>query len=284
MNTSRRLESVWATGQQAQRAQRAGRYTTASTEHPAKMPPVLAAHAIAAYSRPGDLVVDPMCGIGTTVVEAMHLGRDAIGVDCEAPWIDMAVDNVDLATAQGAAGTGSVQCGDARDLPDLLPVGAVGKVALIVTSPPYGLYGHARVRTYTGPGRLAATAEHPFVYRPHPGQLAVGGPERFTTGLAEVLTACRTVLRPGGFAVLTGRPYRASGVLIDLPGQLAATAVVSGFDLYARHVALLAPWTEGSLRPRHSFFGLHHARRLARAGFPAHLCVHEDVIVVRRPW
>ncbi len=91
------------------------------------------------------------------------------------------------------------------------------------------------------------------------------------------------MLRPGGFVCLTGRPYRDSGVLIDLPGQLAATAAVCGFDLYARHVALLALWAGGSLRPRHSFFGLHHARRLARAGFPAHLNVFEDVIVARRP-
>jgi tRNA G10 N-methylase Trm11 len=282
VNAPRRLESVWATGQQAQRVQRAGRYTTASTEHPATMPPSLAAHAIAAYSRPGDLIVDPMCGIATTVVEAMHLGRDAIGVDCEAPWVDMAVDNIDLATAQSAPGTGSVLCGDARDLPDLLPVAAVGHVALIVTHPPRGLYGHARVRTRTGPGPLAA-AEQSFVHHPHPGQIAADGPEQFATGLAEVLTACRTVLRPGGFIVLTGSPYRAAGVLIDLPGQLAATTAACGFDLYARHVALLAPWTDGALRPRHTFFGLHHARRLARAGHPAHLRVHEDVIVARRP-
>ncbi|THV35723.1 TRM11 family SAM-dependent methyltransferase [Glycomyces buryatensis] len=283
MNAPRQLASIWASGQQHQRTQRAGRYTKASTEHPAKMPPALAAHAIAAYSRRGDLVVDPMCGIGTSVVEAMHLGRDAIGVDCEPPWVDMAVDNIDLATAQGAAGTGSVRCGDARDLPDLLPLGAVGDVALILASPPYGLYGHARVRTYTGPGRLAATSEHPFIHRPHPGQLALTGPDRFAAGLAEVLLACHEVLRPGGFLVLTGRPYRAAGLLIDLPGELAATAAVCGFDLHARHVALLASWNDGVLRPHHSFFGLHHARRLARMGFPAHLCVHEDVIVARRP-
>lgn len=50
MSAPRRLESVWATDQQAQRHRLAGRYTTASTEHPAKMPLALAAHAIAAYS------------------------------------------------------------------------------------------------------------------------------------------------------------------------------------------------------------------------------------------
>src|SRR5690606_16101612 len=144
------------------------------------------------------------------------------------------------------------------------------------------LWGHARVKTYTGPGRLASTAEHPFTGPPHPGQLALAGPDRFGDALSEVLTACRVVLRPGGFLVLTGRPYRRGGILIDLPGQLAAAAAASGFDLHARHVALLAAWNDGALRPHHSFFGLHHARRLRRAGFPAHLVVHEEVIVARR--
>jgi modification methylase len=55
--------SVWPTAQQTSRAQRAGRYLPASTAHPAKMLPALARHAIAAYTQPGDVVLDPMCGI-----------------------------------------------------------------------------------------------------------------------------------------------------------------------------------------------------------------------------
>ena len=62
--------SVWATAQQDARTQRRGRYLPASTAHPAKMLPAI---AITPYTRPGDLVADPMCGIGTTLVEAIHL-------------------------------------------------------------------------------------------------------------------------------------------------------------------------------------------------------------------
>ena len=49
------------------------------------MLPAIAATAITRYTEPGDLVADPMCGIGTTLVEAIHLGRDAIGIEYEAP-------------------------------------------------------------------------------------------------------------------------------------------------------------------------------------------------------
>jgi hypothetical protein len=49
--------------------------------YPARFSPKLARAAIEAFSEPGDLVLDPFVGGGTTLVEAMVLGRDAIGAD-----------------------------------------------------------------------------------------------------------------------------------------------------------------------------------------------------------
>lgn len=75
--------SVWLTGQISSRDQRRGRYLRASLAHPGKMLPSIARYAIATYTAPGGLVLDPMAGIGTTPVEAVHLGRDAVGVEYE---------------------------------------------------------------------------------------------------------------------------------------------------------------------------------------------------------
>ena len=130
--------SVWATAQKDARTQRRGRYLPAATAHPAKMLPAIAATAITRYSEPGDLVADPMCGIGTTLVEAIHLGRDAIGIEYEPRWAHIAAANITCARRQDATGEGEVIRGDARQLPALLPAGMAGRVALVVTSPPYG--------------------------------------------------------------------------------------------------------------------------------------------------
>ena len=46
-----------------------------------KFIPQIAARAISLLTRPGELVVDPYCGSGTTLVESALLGRRAIGVD-----------------------------------------------------------------------------------------------------------------------------------------------------------------------------------------------------------
>lgn len=44
-------------------------------------PPALARYLILGYSSPGDVVLDPFCGKGTTLVEALLLGRRSIGSD-----------------------------------------------------------------------------------------------------------------------------------------------------------------------------------------------------------
>jgi hypothetical protein len=59
--------AIWPCAQKTSQWQRHGRYVPESNRHPGKMLPALARHAIDAYSEPGDLVIDPMCGIGTTL-------------------------------------------------------------------------------------------------------------------------------------------------------------------------------------------------------------------------
>ena len=50
---------------------------------PAKFPPQLPEFIIRRLSDPGDLVLDPMLGSGTTLVEALRLGRRAVGCDID---------------------------------------------------------------------------------------------------------------------------------------------------------------------------------------------------------
>lgn len=49
--------------------------------YPGRFSPGLASTAISAFSEPGDLVLDPYMGGGTTIVEAMAHGRRAVGCD-----------------------------------------------------------------------------------------------------------------------------------------------------------------------------------------------------------
>jgi modification methylase len=51
--------------------------------HPTQKPEALLARVILSSSRPGDVVLDPFCGTGTTGAVAKRLGRRFIGIDRE---------------------------------------------------------------------------------------------------------------------------------------------------------------------------------------------------------
>lgn len=289
--------SVWPVGQRSPAAQRRGRFVPGSAAHPARMWPDLAARIIAEYSRPGDLVLDPLCGIGTTLVEAVHAGRDAIGVECEQRWATLATANTALARAQGGTGHAAVHRGDATTLDQVLTASLMGRVDLVVTSPPYGKTMHGRVEHRRGPLRRfhdTYTPEEPS--SPDPQDITgtstgagsgegrpVNLARRTRLGLAEgitaVLTGCAPFLKPGGLVVITARPWRRKGYLVDLPGTVHTAALAAGLRPVERCVALLASVHADHLTPRHSFFQLVHTRRTRAAGLPAHLIAHEEVLV-----
>lgn len=59
-------------------------------QHPAVFPEKLALDHILSWSNPGDLVLDPMCGSGTTGKMALLNDRRFIGIDISAEYIDIA--------------------------------------------------------------------------------------------------------------------------------------------------------------------------------------------------
>ena len=269
--------SVWATGQQTARAQRQGRYLAPSLAHPAKMLPAIARAAISDYTSPGDYVCDPMCGIGTTLVEAVHLGRDAIGVEYEATWADLARANVAHARTQGATGEGEVVCGDARHLGAHLDPALKGLIALVLTSPPYGPSVHGQVTTTPQGGIRKAN----YRYSTDPANLAHVGLDRLVEAMRTVLAQAAGWLRPDGIVAMTVRPWWSAGRLVDLPGAMARAGEQAGLVLYERNIALLAGLRDDHLVPRTSFFALDQARRARARGIPRSVVAHEDLLCFR---
>ena len=270
--------SVWPGAQQTSRAQRAGRYLAESMAHPAKMLPAIARRAIESYTSVGDVVLDPMCGIGTTLVEAVHLGRAAVGVGYEARWAELAAANVAHARDRGATGNGEVLTGDGRSASSLVDPALRGLVALVLTSPPYGPSLHGQVRTRPGEG----IAKYNCSYSSDPANLAAVGLDGLLRATRDILVSCARLLRPGGVVAMTVRPWRQHGELIDLPGAIGRVGDEAGLVLFERDVALLSGLRGDRLVPRASFFALEHARKCRRRGVPQVVIAHEDVLVFRK--
>jgi len=68
-----------------------------NTDHPAQKPEKLLAKIILASSNPGNVVLDPFLGSGTTSVVAKKLGRRYVGIDLEETYCCLAEKRLDLA-------------------------------------------------------------------------------------------------------------------------------------------------------------------------------------------
>ncbi|HPB92714.1 MAG TPA: site-specific DNA-methyltransferase, partial [Anaerohalosphaeraceae bacterium] len=56
--------------------------------HPCQMPELLLARIIAASSNPGDVVLDPFIGSGTTAAAALQMGRNYCGIDISEQYVE----------------------------------------------------------------------------------------------------------------------------------------------------------------------------------------------------
>jgi site-specific DNA-methyltransferase (adenine-specific) len=70
-----------------------------NTRHPAQKPEKLLAKLVLASSRPGDLVLDPFSGSGTSAVVAKKLGRRYVAMEIDAEHCLAALRRLELASA-----------------------------------------------------------------------------------------------------------------------------------------------------------------------------------------
>jgi modification methylase len=273
--------AVWRCAQTSAQYQRAVRYLPVSSTHPGKMLPELARRMVAEYCPTGGLVADPMCGIGTTLVEAAALGRHAVGAELEPRWAELARANLAHALPVQQAALAEVRVGDARRLPDLLG-DAAGRVDLVVTSPPYACdAGMINRPAWRAGGRLCPSDT--LNYSRDPANLGHARGEAWRSGIAEVLAGCAWLLRPGGLMVTVTKNTRRSGRLNDLAAATVRLAERAGFGYLQHIIALHAAVRDGRLAARPSFWQLTQTRKARARGEPAHLVVHEDVLVFTKP-
>jgi DNA modification methylase len=113
-----------------------GDWATHSGKYRGNWSPYIPRNVILKYSRPGETVLDQMCGSGTTLVECKLLDRNGIGVDINGDAIMLSLDRLrfdynPLDSTQHS--TIRTYVGDARNLDKI----SDDSIDLVTTHPPY---------------------------------------------------------------------------------------------------------------------------------------------------
>ncbi|MBA0127298.1 DNA modification methylase [Haloechinothrix sp. YIM 98757] len=237
--------SVWATGQRSPRQHIADRLVGATRSETA-LTPAIAGWIIETYTDPGAIVCDPNPGPGLVLAEAVRAGRHALALATQPRWESALEANLDLARLAGSAGHATLL--DSIDDPRAADL--PGAVDLMLT----GL-------------RHTPTSE----------------PSRVLVGLYEDLTAVADWVWPGGHIVITCRPWRRRGRLLDLPGKIHDAAEAVGLVPADHCIALTAPMHGHQLRPRHISRTGHRPESTDLHGQPTAHPTHIDVLIFRAP-
>jgi DNA modification methylase len=101
--------------------------------HPAVFPISLPAHFIKLLTHEGELVLDPFVGIGTALIAAKDLNRNAVGFDLKSEYIEIARQRLAQSTLSPHVEQLAI-LDDAHNIPAYLDENTI---SLCITSPPY---------------------------------------------------------------------------------------------------------------------------------------------------
>jgi DNA modification methylase len=165
-----------------------GAWATHQGDFRGNWPPQMVRNIILRYSKPGETVLDQMCGSGTTLIECKLLGRNAIGVDINLDCVMLTRDRLNFdytpLDPNYPRVTIKTYVGDATNL-DLIEDESVH---LIASHPPY-----VNIIPYSKKKKIEGDLS------------AVHSIGEYIDGMREIAEECYRVLKPGRFcAVLVG--------------------------------------------------------------------------------
>lgn len=225
-----------------------GSWATHKGDYRGNWPPQVPRNLILRYTRPGDVVLDPMCGSGTTLIECALLGRQGLGFDINSQAVALARSRLAPLTPSFASPLSLVEVGDARKL------GRVERasVNLVTLHPPY-----MNVIRYSDgiPGDLSQ----------------IGELDEFRLEMKQVIEETWRILRPGGIVALLIGDIRRQRVYMPLGFWTMNDFLAIGFIL--RDSIVKVQWNCASTS--------YWIKRSKSYNF--HLIVHEHLFILQKP-
>jgi DNA modification methylase len=183
-------------------------------KHPALFPAELPGRLIECYLPPeGRLVLDPFCGLGSTVLAAHDRGRTGVGLDINPEYVELALRRL------GDCEDGCrVICADASEVLEHVDRGMVD---MVVTSPPYW---NVLTRRRSADGK---PVRH---YGEREGDLGrISDYGEFLDALAEVFGRVQEAMRPGAYCIVVVMDLRQGSRFFPFHSDLAGRMAEIGF-------------------------------------------------------
>jgi len=197
------------------------------TVHPASFPIQLARRVIELFTHEGELVLDPFCGIGTTLLAAKQLNRNALGMDLNPKFIEFANQrlnqHLNLSSSKQV-----VICDDAINLDKYING---QKVRLVWTSPPYMTLLNIARENKARKNRKNYQYSQIEQYSKLPNDLGNQEDEIYYFSIKSIFDKVKFILRPDGHCVINVGDFYRDNKLVLLHEGIIKTMTSIGYKL-----------------------------------------------------
>lgn len=168
--------------------------------HPAVFPISLPSHFINLLTHEGELVLDPFVGVGTTLVAAQDLNRNAVGFDLNENYIRKTKDR--LGQSRLTSNTQQLAfTDDANNIPQYLQKNTV---SLCITSPPYANMLNRQRLNKSIRGDLRKNAQYRKVqqYSDDPRDLGTMKHKEYGNALERIYSGILPLMKPKAHCII----------------------------------------------------------------------------------
>jgi len=197
--------------------------------HPAVFPIALPSHFIKLLTHKGELVLDPFVGIGTTLLAAQDLDRNAVGFDLKEQYVKIATER--LEQSRLAQSTRQIAIVDeSHNIPKYLEKETV---SLCITSPPYAnMLAHQRLNKSMR-GNLRKNKHYLKVqqYSDNPLDLGTMNHEQYAKALEEIYSGILPLMKRKAHCIINVNDVWENNHRISTHMYVTDALTRAGFEL-----------------------------------------------------
>jgi DNA modification methylase len=230
--------------------------------HPAKFPETLAQEFIEFFTKPNQIVLDPMVGTGSTLLAALRSGRNSIGIELNHNYAEITNQLVADEIIELGVAVQDVSCqviqGNASQITKISQEYEFPEIDYMLTSPPYWDMLHAKGAQTQQKRR--GTQELDTQYSDDPEDLGnIHDYEEFLGKLVDIYTAIKPILKPRAYLTVIVKNIKKGGKIYPLAWDLARilgeTYTLKDEKIWCQDDIRLAPYGLGNAWVSNTF---HH--------------------------
>ena len=210
--------------------------------HPAKFPEDLCQEFIEFFTKPGQLVLDPMAGTGSALIAAVRAARRAVGIELNPTYAELGQSRLE---AQQCSSAARMICADARDVAAL----GLEPADYVITSPPY--WDMLRRDGFETQQERRDAADRDVHYSDSGADLGnIADYEQFLDELVAIYREVAALMRTKAYATIIVKNIKKGGKIYplawDLARRLAEFLTLKDEKIWCQDNQRLAPYGMGS--------------------------------------